>query len=91
MALAERPGLLRGAGQLFQPNDPLFWTSLGNTFVYALGVILFAIIPAFLLAYLLNSKLHGMTFFRAVYYLPVVASVVAVSLVYLWIFYRGAG
>lgn len=91
VALAEGQSFFAAIGQLFQPNDPLFWTSLGNTLVYALGVIVFAIIPAFLLAYLLNSKLHGMTFFRAVYYLPVVASVVAVSLVYLWIFYREGG
>ena len=38
--------------------------------------------------YLLNSKIRGMPFFRGVYYLPVVASVVAISLVYMWIFYR---
>ncbi len=90
-ALAQGQSFLDALGQLLQPNDPLFWTSLGNTLVYAIGVILFAIIPAFVLAYLLNSKLRGMTFFRAVYYLPVVASVVAVSLVYLWIFYREGG
>ena len=59
--------------------------------IYAIGVIAFAIVPAFLLAYLLNSKLRGMTFFRGLYYLPVVASVVGVALVYLWIFYREGG
>lgn len=72
-------------------NDPIFWKSLGNTFMYAIGVITFAVLPAFVLAYLLNSKLRGMAFFRGLYYLPVVASVVAIALVYLWIFDAESG
>ena len=87
-AMAKGAGFFQALSKFVVANDPLFWTSVGNTFVYAIGVLLLAIVPAFLLAYLLNSKLRGMPFFRAVYYLPVVASVVAISLVYMWIFYR---
>lgn len=90
-ALAEGKGFFSAFGSLIVPNDRIFWIALGNTVMYAVGVILLAIAPAFLLAYLLNSKLRGMTFFRGLYYLPVVASVVAVSLVYLWVFYREGG
>lgn len=87
-AMAQGAGFFDALSKAIVANDPLFWTALGNTFVYAIGVLILAIIPAFLLAYLLNSRLRGMPFFRAIYYLPVVASVVAISLVYMWIFYR---
>ena len=90
-ALAGGKGFFEALGKLVAANDPMFWKALGNTVIYAFGVIAFAIVPAFLLAYLLNSKLRGMTFFRGLYYLPVVASVVGVALVYLWIFYREGG
>lgn len=87
-AQAEGTGLFDALSKMIVANDPLFWKSIGNTFLYAIGVLVLAIIPAFLLAYLLNSNLRGMPFFRGLYYLPVVASVVAVSLVYMWIFYH---
>jgi multiple sugar transport system permease protein len=76
---------------IFQPNDAIFWTAARNTIVYALGVLLFSIIPAFLLAWLLNSQLPGMSIFRGLVYIPVVASVVGVSLVWMWIYQRESG
>ena len=76
---------------VFKPNDDLFWTALRNTFAYAVGVLLLSIIPAFLLAWLLNSHLPGMAIFRGLFYIPVVASVVGVSLVWMWIYQREAG
>jgi ABC-type sugar transport system permease subunit len=41
---------------------------------------------ALLLALLLNTGLRGITVYRTVYYLPVVTSLVAVSLVWMWIY-----
>ncbi len=90
-ALEQGRGFFAALGKLLASNDPLFWVALRNTIVYALGVLVLAVLPAFLLAYLLNSRLRGMTFFRGIYYLPVVASVVGISLVYLWIFDRQSG
>ncbi len=72
-------------GQLIT-NDPTFWTALGNTVLYAIGVLLFSVVPAFLLAWMLNSRLRGMTIFRALIYIPVVASIVGSALVWNWIF-----
>ena len=77
-------------GQLIT-NDPTFWTSLGNTVSYAVGVLLFSVIPAFLLAWMLNSRLRGMTIFRALIYIPVVASIVGSALVWAWIFQGQSG
>ncbi len=77
-------------GQII-PNDPTFWTALGNTILYAVGVLLFSVIPAFLLAWMLNSRLRGMTIFRAMIYIPVVASIVGSALVWNWIFQGQSG
>ena len=47
--------------------------------------------PAFFLAWLLNSKLPGMTVYRAMFYIPVVASIVGSALVWFWIYNRDSG
>jgi len=74
-----------------KPTDPTFWVALGNTLVYALGVLAFSVAPAFLLAWMLNSRLGGMTLYRALIYIPVVASIVGSALVWFWIFQRESG
>ena len=76
---------------LIVPNDPTFWVALGNTLLYALGVLLFSIAPAFMLAWMLNSRLKGMTIFRALIYIPVVASIVGCALIWAWIYQSPSG
>ena len=66
--------------------DPIFWTSVGNTLYIVVGRVVFGTSFALLLAILLNQKLAGIAFFRAVYYLPTVTAGVAVALVWIWIF-----
>jgi multiple sugar transport system permease protein len=90
-ALAEGNTWLQAVGKYFRPNDPLFWTALRNTLAYSLGVLFFSIVPAFLLAWILNSRLRGMTIFRALFYIPVVASIVGVALVWFWMYQRDSG
>lgn len=63
-------------------RDATFWRALSNTALFSLFTLLFSTIPALILALLLNEQLVGRTFFRVVYFIPVVASVVGVSL--LW-------
>jgi multiple sugar transport system permease protein len=63
-------------------RDPTFWESLQNTLIFSLCTMILSIIPALFLAVLLNERLRGRAFFRALFFIPVVASVVAVSL--LW-------
>lgn len=67
-------------------RDPLFWQSLGTTIRYCLLLLVLAIAPAMGLAMLLNSKIPGMTFFRAVYFLPSIAAVVGVALIWQWLY-----
>ncbi len=67
-------------------GDPIFWTSVGNTLYIVVGRVVFGTGFALLLAVLLNQKVPGIPFFRAVYYLPTVTAGVAVALVWIWIF-----
>jgi ABC-type sugar transport system permease subunit len=90
-ALTAGKSWLAALGYYFQPNDPTFWTALQNTIVYAFGVLVLSIIPAFLLAWMLNSRLKGMTIFRALIYIPVVASIVGSALVWFWIYNSTSG
>jgi multiple sugar transport system permease protein len=66
--------------------DPKFYQSLGNTFWYVLGVVPVTIALALVFAQLLNRPLRGRGVFRTIYYLPVVTSIVAISVVWKWIF-----
>ena len=67
-------------------NHGVFYLSLRNTAQYAIGAIPIGMALALALALLLNAGLRGVTLYRTTYYLPVVTSLVAVSLVWMWIY-----
>ncbi len=67
-------------------RDPMFWYSLRNTLIFCLVLVPLAIIPALLLAMIMNTKLAGMKFFRAVYFVPSVAAVVGTALIWRWLY-----
>lgn len=72
-------------------EDKLFWLALRNTFVFSLLAVPLSVIPALFLANLLNSKLPGMKFFRAIYFLPSIAAVVGVALIWQWLYNAAVG
>ncbi len=78
--------ILGGGGLVFGAEDKLFWLALKNTLVYALFAVPLSVIPALVLANVLNSKLPGMKFFRAVYFIPSIAAIVGISLVWQWLY-----
>jgi ABC-type sugar transport system permease subunit len=67
-------------------ESPGFWRTLSTTFRYCILLLTFSIIPAFGLAMLLNSKIPGIKFFRAVYFLPSIAAVVGVAMIWQWLY-----
>lgn len=67
-------------------NDSIAIRSLTNTFQYALMYVLPTIIISLMLALLLNRKGRLMSFFRALYYVPVITSYVVVIVVWQWFF-----
>lgn len=65
--------------------DPEFYQSLGNTFWYVLFVVPLTIVISVFFASLLNQKISGRGLYRTIYYMPVVTSIVAISVVWKWI------
>ena len=82
---------LGGGGILFGAEDKLFWLALRNTLTYALFAVPLSVIPALVLANILNSKLPGMKFFRAVYFIPSIAAIVGIALVWQWLYNATVG
>jgi len=63
-------------------KDPLLWQSLKVTAYYSFGMVPLSLIFSLVVALLLNQQVKLLGFYRLVYYLPSVASGVAVSI--LW-------
>ncbi|MCR8643635.1 sugar ABC transporter permease [Paenibacillus sp. N1-5-1-14] len=73
-------------------TDALFWKSLKNTVVYTIATVPVNLFLSMAIAILiLPLKKKTQSFFKGVYYLPVVASGVALSVVWLWIYDPMAG
>lgn len=72
-------------------KDTDFWQSLRNTIVFCILLLPMTIIPALTLAIILNSKVPGVKFFRAVYFIPSVAAVVGTALIWRWLYDANIG
>lgn len=72
-------------------NDSVFWKSLGNTVYHVAIAIPLGLLAGLLLALLLNNKIKGMSVYRTLFYLPNVVSIVAMSLLWLWLFQPNFG
>ncbi len=72
-------------------RDQTFLRSIWNTIYYSLLTILPTIVLALLLALLLNRKIRGRGFFRTLFYLPNILSMVAVSMAWSYLYNAQAG
>lgn len=66
-------------------SDRVFWMSIKNSVVFVVIVPIIQIL-SILLAMLVNKKLPGVGVFRVLFYIPVVTSMVAVSIMWGFIF-----
>ena len=71
--------------------DQLFWISLGNTIKFVILAVPLSVIPALMLATVLNSKVPGMKVYRAIYFIPSVAAVVGVAMIWRWLYNSTVG
>lgn len=71
--------------------DAIFLRSLKNTGIYVVFVVPCSIAISLLIATLLNSKIKCLGLFQTVYFLPYVTSVIAIGLVWKWIFNSNYG
>ncbi len=67
-------------------HDPLFWKSLLNTFYFAFTAVPGGIAIALFFAILMNNNLRGIKFFRALYFMPVFTPMIAVAMVWNWLY-----
>ncbi|MEQ6390878.1 sugar ABC transporter permease [Bacillaceae bacterium S4-13-58] len=67
-------------------QDEEFWRAFKNTFLFILGYIPLVMVLGLSCALLLNKQMRFKAFFRATYFLPVITSWVAVSLVWKWLY-----
>jgi multiple sugar transport system permease protein len=66
--------------------DPLFLKTLFNSAYYAVGSVPLGLLIGLGLALLVNRRLRGIAIFRAIFFLPVVISGVALALLWGWLF-----
>jgi putative chitobiose transport system permease protein len=67
-------------------NDPLFWKTLKNSIIYLVGVVPPLVFIPIFLAILVNNQIRGISFFRAIFYLPVVISIVVTGIAWKWLY-----
>jgi multiple sugar transport system permease protein len=71
-------------------QDPKFWLSIRNTAIMALSMPV-TIVLALLMAFLINKNYKGSKIFRAIYFIPFICSVVAVTYMWQWLFNTNYG
>jgi len=67
-------------------QSELFWKIFCNTFYYVILNVPPSIVIPLIIAVLLNQKLKGINIFRSIYFLPVISSIVAIALVWSWLY-----
>lgn len=67
-------------------NDPLFWKALGNTCLYVVGVVPIGVTLSLLLAVAIDQKIKFKNFFKSIFFLPTVTAIVAVSVIWKWMY-----
>ncbi|MFK3781454.1 carbohydrate ABC transporter permease [Agrobacterium sp. NPDC089420] len=67
-------------------RDVVFMKAMGNTLIFVLLAAPLQSMLALVLALLINQRLPGITVFRAIYFMPVVVSIVVVSMLWQFIY-----
>src|SRR5437762_12087602 len=66
-------------------GDPVFWRSLRNNLIFALGTIPVSIALAILMALWVNDRIAGRTLVRMAYFTPTILPMIAVANI--WLFF----
>lgn len=66
-------------------TDPKFWQTVVTTLIYMIGIPV-GLILSLIIAVAMNKKIPGVKILRTMYYVPVVSSLVAVAILWAWVF-----
>jgi len=72
-------------------TDPTFGIAVRNTLFLALIAMPLSLLLALVIAVLLNNKIAGRGVFQTIYFLPYVTSVIAIGIVFRWLFHSNYG
>lgn len=72
-------------------SDADFWGIVQNTVIYAFAFVALSVLLGVMLAVLVDQQRRGRTFFRSVFFVPVLISPVVVGLVWNWMLERQGG
>ncbi len=67
-------------------GDEEFWKSLVNTCIYTVVTVPVGVILSLVTAVFLNASIKGKSFFRVLYFLPVISAPAAVAMVWRWLY-----
>lgn len=67
-------------------SDPVFWQSLVHTLIWIALTVCVTMPVSLLFAVLLNKNMPGRTFFRGLFYFPSIVAIVAVGIIWRWIY-----
>ncbi len=86
------PDFIGGANyiELFT-RDPVFGSVVKNTFWYTVLIVPVQLALGFTLAIALNTRLRALRLYRMLYFMPVVASIVAAAMVFRFLFNQQSG
>ncbi|MDR3690035.1 MAG: sugar ABC transporter permease [Fimbriimonas sp.] len=85
-SILSSPRWIGGSNYSELMGDQVFHQSLKNTLLFAAASVPLATVFAILLALLLNSKTKGMAFYRTIFYIPSLVPMVALGVLWLWVF-----
>jgi ABC-type sugar transport system permease subunit len=80
-----------GTWILVGARDPLFWISLGNTVRFTLMAVPLSVALALILSSVLNSDIPGMKVFRVIFFIPSIAAIVGIALIWKWLYHGIVG
>ncbi len=72
-------------------GESAFWNAMANTGRYALYSVPAGMILALAVAILVNQKLKGIAIFRTIFYIPSIASGVAISMLWIYVYLPDTG
>jgi multiple sugar transport system permease protein len=85
------PILIGGANYERMVGDPLFWKAAYNTLYYTLLAVPIGVVVAMGLAIVMNQKLREVAVYRAIFYLPSILPVFAISFIFVVFLNPGYG
>lgn len=67
-------------------SDPQVWYAVINTLKYTILVVPLSVFLSAVIAVMLNNNIEGQNSYRAIYYIPVIATPAAVTMIWRWMY-----